>query len=164
MPEEVVPAGTAADGNGLVVWVATLADPNAPTSTELNGGVKVTYSLVGDGFRHTATENRIEVSRYTLKQILSLPGTRTDELELQYVTGSPADTTLVPGTNGYLVERLGVANATAFATGQKVDVFPVTCGIKRKVAPTPNSELAKAQTMHIRGAVIDDALVDGDES
>lgn len=164
MADEAVPAGQASDGNGLVVWVPTLADPEAPSTTELNAGTKITYSLVGDGFRHTPTENRITVQRYTLKQQLSLPGTRTDELELQYVSGSPADTTLTPGTNGYLVQRLGVANGTAWANGQIVDVFPVTCGLQRKVAPAPDTELAKVQTMHIRAAVLDDVVVGGDGS
>lgn len=161
MAESEVPAGQAADGFGKVLWVPAIANPGAPTVAELEAAtvVDITYSLVGDGFRHDITENEITVNRYTLKQQLSLPGTRADSLELQYVTGSPADEELTPGLSGFIVQRLGVANEADFAAAQKVDVIPVTTGIQRKVAPTTNTELQKVSRLYVRGAVQDDAAI-----
>lgn len=156
--EEVAP-GRASDGAGLVLFVPTIVNPGAPTVAELTAGtvVPLTYSLVPDGFRHETTENTIPSGRYTLKQVLELAGTVSDTLEVQYVyTGTDADvarTALTPGVQGFIVHRLGVANETAPAADQIVDVIPITAGLQRKVAPTANTELARVQKLYIRGEV-----------
>lgn len=161
MALETVPAGQASDGRGLVLWVPAIANPAAPTAAELNAGTvkALTYSLVPDGFRHTTTENVISSGRYTLRQILELPGTVIDELEVQYVTGSPAETTLTEGTTGFIVHRLGVPNETAPTAAQKVDVIPGRAGLQRKVAPTANTELQKVQKIFVAGTVQRDVAI-----
>lgn len=161
MALEDVPLGTAADGNGLVLFVSAIAAPGVPKVTELSAGTakQLTYELVPDGFRHATTENVITTGRYTLKQILELPGTVTDTLEVQYVTGSDASTSLAEGTTGFIVHRLGVPNETAVAAGQTVDVIPVMCGIQRKVPPTANTELQRVQKLFITGPVQRDVAV-----
>lgn len=161
MALESVPAGQVADGRGLVLFVPTIANPAAPTVAELTAvTVKpLTYSLVPDGFRHETTENVISSGRYTLKQVLELPGTVTDTLEVQYVSGSPADTALVEGTTGFIVHRLSVPNETGPAAAQKVDVIPIRAGVQRKVAPTANTELAKVQKLFISGPVQRDVAI-----
>lgn len=161
MALESVPAGQASDGRGLVLFVPTIAGPAAPTVSELTAGTvkPLTYSLVGDGFRHDTTENVITSSRYTLKQQLELAGTVVDTLEVQYVSGSPAETALTEGTTGYIVHRLGVPNETAPAAAQKVDVIPVRAGVQRKVAPTANTELQKVQKLFISGPVQRDVAI-----
>lgn len=158
---EEVPAGQASDGRGLVLFVPTIANPAAPTAAELTAGTvkALTYSLVPDGFRHTTTENVINSGRYTLKQILELPGTVADTLEVQYVNGSPAETSLTEGILGFIVHRLGVPNETAPAASQKVDVLPIRAGVQRKVAPTANTELQKVQKLFITGPVQRDVAV-----
>lgn len=161
MALEDVPAGTAADGRGLVLWVPTIADPSGPTAAELTAGTvkQITYELAPDGFRDTTTENVIDGSRYTLKQDIELPGTVTDTLELQYVTGSDAETALAEGTTGFIVRRLGVTNETAVAATQKVTVWPVRAGIQRTVPPTKNTQLMRVQKMFITGTVRRDVAV-----
>ena len=161
MALESVPAGQVADGRGLVLFVPTIADPSAPTVVELTAvTVKpLTYSLVPDGFRHETTENTITSGRYTLKQVLELPGTVTDALEVQYVTGSPADTALAEGSDGFIVHRLGVPNETEPAAAQKVDVIPIRAGVQRKVAPTANTELQKVQKLFVTGPVRRDVAI-----
>ena len=163
MPLEDVPAGTAADGRGLVLFVPAIADPSAPTVAELTAEtvVPLTYSLVPDGFRHATTENTISSGRYTLKQVLELPGTVTDTLEVQYVINSPAEETLEEGATGFIYHRLGVPNETAPEAAQKGDVLPIRAGVQRKVAPTANTELAKVQKLFITGAVHRDAVTAG---
>lgn len=161
MALEAVPAGTPADGRGLVLFVPTIANPAAPTVAELSAGtvVPLTYSLVPDGFRHETTENTITSGRYTLKQVLDLPGTVTDSLEVQYVVNSPAEETLEEGVTGFIVHRLGVPNETEPAAAQKVDVLPVRAGVQRRVAPTANTELQKVQRLFITGTVQRDVAI-----
>lgn len=165
MALETVPQGQAADGRGLVLFVPTIANPAAPTAAELTAGTvkQLTYSLVPDGFRHETTENVITSGRYTLKQVLELPGTVTDTLEVQYVsnatTPTPAETALTEGATGFIVHRLGVPNETAVAAAQKVDVIPVRAGVQRKVAPTANTELQRVQKLFVTGVVQRDVAV-----
>tara|TARA_R110002020_G_scaffold48774_4_gene139034 strand:+ start:658 stop:1149 length:492 start_codon:yes stop_codon:yes gene_type:complete len=161
MALEATPAGSASDGRGLVLWVPTIANPAAPTVAELTAGtvVPITYSLTPDGFAHDTTENTISDGRYTLKQVLELPGTVTDTLELTYVAGTPAQTALVEGTDGFIVHRIGVLNETAIAAAQKVDVIPVRAGIQRKVAPTANTLLSRMSKMFVTGTVRRDVAV-----
>jgi hypothetical protein len=159
MAEENVPAGQASDGRGLVAFVDTIADTLAPTAAVLNAGDRLTYSLVPDGFRHETTENVIADGRYTLKQMLELPGTISDTLEVQYVAGTPAQTTLTEGSNGFIIHRLGVDNGTDFAAGQKVDIIPVRAGVSRKVAPTANTMLQRVQKLFVTGPVRRDVAV-----
>lgn len=155
MALESVPAGQASDGRGLVLFVPAIANPSAPTVAELTAETvtPLTYSLVGDGFRHDTTENTITTSRYTLKQQLELAGTVVDTLEVQYVTGSPAETALTEGSTGFIVHRLGVPNETDPAATQVGDVIPIRAGVQRKVAPTANTELQKVQKLFITGPV-----------
>lgn len=161
MALEPVPAGQVPDGYGRVWFVATIAGTDGPTVAEINAGTskELTYSLVADGWRHETTENVVTVDRYTLRDILENPGTIQDTLELQYASGTTADTNLVEGTTGFLVHRLGIANATAPAAAQKVDVIPIKCGVQRKVAPTRNTELAKVQKMFVTGPVRRDVAI-----
>lgn len=168
MPLEDVPAGQAADGRGLVLFVPSIADTTAPTDEELDavGVVPLTYSLVPDGFRHETTENVIASGRYTLKQVLELAGTVTDTLEVQYVSNAsnptPAEEALGEGVTGYIVHRLGIANEVAPTVGQKVDVIPIRAGVQRKVAPTANTELQKVQKLFVTGTVQRDVEIVAD--
>lgn len=158
-----VQPGLAADGNGLVLfvpWSPGIADASAPELAELEAvAVKdFTYGLTPDGFRDNPTENTITSGRYTLANALTLPGTVTDALEIQYVyTNVDADdvirVALPKGTKGYIVHRLGYANELALAEDQKVDIFPVQAGEQRRVAPTANTELQIVQTLHVIGKV-----------
>lgn len=163
---ENVPAGTPADGRGMVLFVPTIADTSAPTVAELTAGtvVPLTYSLVPDGFRHETSESVITSGRYTLKQVLELPGSVTDTLEVQYVINSPAEETLDEGTTGFIYHRLGVPNETAPAAAQKGDILPIRAGVQRKVAPTANTELQKVQKLYITGEVKRDVVTVGSGS
>lgn len=165
MALEDVQPGVAADGHGLVLWVPTIADPAAPTVTELSGtGVeKLTYGLTPDGFAHETTVATITSGRYTLDQALELDGTITDTLEVRYVwTGTEDDvvrTVLTPGTEGFIVKRMAVANAEAVAADQLVTVIPVKCSIQRDVPPAQNTELQKVQKLNVVGKVERDVAV-----
>lgn len=166
MAAEEVQPGTPADGNGLVLWVPTIADIEAPTVAELNAGTveKLTYGLSPDGFRHENTIATITTGRYTLAQVLELDGVETDTFELQYVYNredpTDAETVLVKGAKGYLVERLGYPNDLAIAAGQKLNVVaPVTISRPRDVPPTQNTELMKVVKANVTGSVAKEVAV-----
>jgi hypothetical protein len=160
MPIEPVQPGVASDGNGLVVFVPTIAAPAAPAAADLNAGTAkaLTYGLTTDGFRHDTTIATITSGRYTLAQVLEIDGQETDTLEVQYVYTNDDEedvvrTTLTPGVEGFIVHRLGYANDEPFEAGQKVDVIPVKASIQRRVAPTANTELTIVQKLNVTGRV-----------
>lgn len=160
MALESVPAGVVADGNGLVLFVTTIASTSAPTAAELTAGTvkKLTYSITGDGYKHDVTEAVVTVNRLTLAQVLQYAGTITDDLEITYVwgtasTGDIARLALPVGTTGYIVERWNVANGTAVAAGDKVNVIPITAGVQRINAPASNTENTMTQKLYVTGTV-----------
>lgn len=159
MALETVPTGVASDGNGLVLFVPTIADPAAPTVAELAAGTPITYSLTGDGFNHTTTENRVTANRLTLKQQIQYAGTIADEVELSYANGSTAETTLEQGTTGYIVARWGVPNEDAVAAADVVTVIPGVAGVQRQNPPAVNTELSKSQLWLVSGTVQRDVAV-----
>jgi len=165
MPLETVPAGKVSDGNGLVLFVPTIANPAAPTVAELTAGTikKITYSITGDGYAHGITVNTVTANRLTLAQALQYDGTVTDDLEITYAytntAGDVVRLALPQGTTGYIVERWAVANDVAIAAAQIVDVIPITASISRKNAPATNTELTRTQKLNVTGTVYRDVAV-----
>lgn len=155
MTLEEVPAGQASDGRGRVGYIPVIENTDLPTVAEFTAAIAkwLTYSLVPDGFRHETTENVINTGRYTLKQLLELPGTVADTLEMQYAAGTPAQTTLTTGVIGYIVHRVGVANEVEPEADQEWDIIPIQAGIQRKVPATANTELQRVQKMFVTGPV-----------
>lgn len=157
MALEDVPGGVASDGNGLVLFVPTIANTAAPTVAELAAGTPITYSLTGDGFNHSVTENRVTANRLTLKQTIQYPGTITDEVELTYVAAYDVDDVarleLTEGVTGYIVTRWGVANEDAVAAADVVSVIPGKAGVQRPNPPVTNQELTISQLWLVTGTV-----------
>ena len=165
MSLEQVQKGVASDGNGLVLWVPAIANPAAPTVTELTAPSveKLTYGLTPDGFAHDTAVATINSGRFTLKQVIEADGKITDTVEVKYVwEGLASDvvrTTLTYNTEGFIVKRLAVPNETGIAAGQLVTVIPVRCGLIRDVPPAENSELQKIQKLNVIGTVERDVAV-----
>lgn len=155
MSLEAVPAGQASDGRGLVLFIPAIADTDLPKVTEFTAPTAkaLTYSLVPDGFRHETTENVVNTGRYTLKQLLELPGTISDTLEVQYAAGTPAQTTLTTGVVGFIGHRVGELNEVGPAADQEWDIIPIQAGVQRKVPATANTELQRVQKLFVTGPV-----------
>lgn len=162
MANEPVQKGAAADGHGIVLWIPgvdAIADVNAPTLTELQLGVRLTYGLTADGFNHAADVAKVTSSRYTLAQALTYDGIITDTVTLRYVynrqTPTEAETILsIPGEDGFLVHALGFPNDHVFADGDVINaVIPITTSIATDVPPTQNTELMKEQVPNVRAEV-----------
>ena len=139
------PTGVAANGNVKVVWVNTIADPAAPTATELNaaGAVDLSCVLTSDGFATGFSQETAEDARLCSTDVFQSPGAITYSIEdLVYIvtpqddspTGeNKASIQLTPGEVGFLVVRWGMEYDDTFAADQVVDVFPGSLGGKAKV-------------------------------
>src|SRR5690242_12907578 len=68
------PTGVAANGNVKVVWVNTIADPTAPTATELNAAGAVDLSCVLTNFGTGYSQDTTEDVRICSTQTFESPG------------------------------------------------------------------------------------------
>lgn len=154
------PDGVVAQGNELVIFVPTLANPAAPTDDELTAAGAVNLSCYLRGFEPTAEQASIADIRLCSKEQFETPGRVTNTInDLVYVY-DPQDAgavtpgaenlayhALADGTEGYLVARRGLdAQSVAIAATQVVDVYPVKMGAQRRVAVDPSSEGSKFET------------------
>lgn len=134
------------DGNVKVAWVTSIANIAAPTAAELTAGNDWTTRLTPDGLKTDPTTADVNTSSLGSTFDTNVPGRKSYNCEITFKRGStPTDdqpyNTLFYGVSGYLVVRRGTAFATAFATGDRVEVYPVTAKEPQNVAPTANEIL-----------------------
>lgn len=137
-------ADITADGKTRVYWVTTIANINAPTTTELNAGIALQSTMTADGFAGFRPETA-DVDTSSLDSTFntmvngrtSFSGTL---LRLKRQSGTDTIfTTLTRDTAGYVVVRRSVASTTAWASAQAVEVYPALCGEVARMDPEPNS-------------------------
>jgi hypothetical protein len=131
------------DGNTKVSWVGSIANINAPTATELNGGADWTLRITPDGLKTDPATADVDTSSLGSTFTTNQPGRRSYTCEVTFKRGSTTIeeqpyTTLVYNASGFLVVRRGTAFATAYASGDKVEVYPVTAGEAQNIAPAAN--------------------------
>lgn len=158
--------GIPTDGTTKAVIVTTIANPAAPTATELNAvSVKdISCLITSDGLAISADEAAIADNRLCDRENYERRGRVSYSAEVTYVRSAVdaddlAYTTLVPGFIGYLVLRMGADYEDVFATGDEVWVFPIEAGTRRPVPPAPNEVLKRVQKLFIRGKTHPDVLV-----
>lgn len=152
-PESVV-----SDGNVLVLWVPTIADPDAPTVAELTAvsALDVSCYFTDSGWNPNLSEDEATDNRLCSRQNYGKPGRQKIEMPLVYVSNpdDPAEDeaalTLLVNTTGYFVDRRGVAFEQAIAAGDIVTVFPVTLGAQADSPPTANTPLTVMQKAYLR--------------
>lgn len=114
----------------------------------------LTYSLTPDGWAFPRTETEITDRRLTLAQEGSRPGReKIGPIVLRYVYGSDSDVAraaLAKGTEGTLVYRDAVPNATAWTLGQKVDLIKFKAGAQRKLPPAADGTFQIEQTIYVK--------------
>ncbi|MDF1705014.1 MAG: hypothetical protein P1U38_09595 [Aeromicrobium sp.] len=142
MATPVFPPGITVRGNVKLAFVTTLADPTAPKLTEINAGSSVDIScmLATDGWKPALEQNKGNVPRRVCskndREVLGAEKYTFPNLHYsnnpQGEDGSPgvkASETLVPGTTGYVVERLGLDSIEDdFAIDDYVNVWAITLG------------------------------------
>lgn len=158
---------TPADGNVRVAFVPTIADTAAPTSAELSaaGAVDLSCYLTGDGFNPGLDEAVVADDRLCSTDTFEQPGRKQRNLSVTYIDNTnstdpnEAAETLIPGSEGFIVKRSGLAYTTAFAAAQTVEVWPVKAGQYQPLPPEANSVLRRTQKLFVTGQVQIDVAV-----
>lgn len=137
-------ADITADGKTRVYWVTSIASQNAPTTTELNAGIALQSTLTADGLNglnpDTADVDTSALDSTFTTNVNGRTSFSNVMLRLKKQTGT--DTifdTLVRDTAGYLVVRRSVASTTAWASSQKIEVYPALCEEVSRLDPAPNT-------------------------
>ncbi|MFJ3793901.1 hypothetical protein [Kitasatospora sp. NPDC090091] len=134
---------TIVDGTTRVAWVASIANPAAPTTTELNGGIDLTPRITPDGLKLDPKTADVDTSSLASKFDTKEVGRVSYDTELTFKRGTtPAEdlpySTLRYGVHGYLVVRRNLAYATAWTSGQQVEVYYMACGEPANIPPAAN--------------------------
>lgn len=142
------------DGMTKVVWASSIANINAPTTTELNAGSDFTTRITPDGLKIDPSTADVDTSSLASTFDTKTVGRVGFEPELTFKRGTTGGedlpyTTLKYGVSGYLVVRRGVAYATAWAAGQKAEVYPITCGEPQNVSPAANEVMKFVSPMKV---------------
>lgn len=115
------------EGKTRIQWVTTISSKTAPTVAELNAGTNITSYVTKDGLTTPATQNMVDNATIAETFDAQVVGSWGGALELMMRREYPTDTAwdlLSYGDSGYIVVRRGIAVSTAYAAGQKVEVYP----------------------------------------
>ncbi|MGW1160361.1 phage tail tube protein [Streptomyces sp. NPDC002519] len=131
------------DGNTKVAFATSIASITAPTAAELTAATDWTSRLTPDGLKTDPSTADVDTSSLASTFTTNQPGRRSYTVELTFKRGStPTEdnpySTLVYGATGFIIVRRGVSYTTAFATGDKVEVYPVAAGEPQNIAPAAN--------------------------
>ena len=133
-----------ADGRTRVAWVSTISNIAAPTVAELNAGTLLQSLLTPDGLNGFQPDTAdVDVSALDSTFNTNIAGRASYSgtmLRLKKQTGT--DTVynlLVRDLQGFVVIRRDVTASTAWASGDKVEVYPAWLGEVRNLDPEANS-------------------------
>mgnify|MGYP006197171725 CR=1 FL=1 len=123
------------DGRERWDWVPAIANIAAPTTAELNAGIRISQWMTKDGATgfspdtaDAPTSSIESVFDTNVNGRVSFSGPR---IRLKKQSGTDtAYTTLVADATGYITRRKSLTAATAFASAQPLQVFPVMCGYR----------------------------------
>lgn len=137
-------ADSLADGRTRVAFVAAISNQASPTTTELNLGILLHSVMTADGLEGFEASTA-DVDNSALDSVfdtktngrVSFSGTL---LRFKKQTGTDtAYDTLVKDVTGFIVVRRDMTASTAWASSQKVEVYPIICGETKFLKPEPNS-------------------------
>jgi hypothetical protein len=122
-------ADLVSDGMLRVTWVTSISNINAPTTTELNAGTRLDTYMTPDGLRTPAETADVPNAKLSSTYDTAQAGRRKFTLGVTYIRQMPRvlEALLVYQASGYLVVRREVTSGTAFASTQKVEVYPAQC-------------------------------------
>lgn len=137
-------ADITADGKTRVYWVTTIANQNAPTTTELNAGIALQSTLTADGLNglnpDTADVDSSALDSTFTTNVNGRTSFSNVTLRLKkQLSGDIIFTTLIRDTAGFLVIRRSVASTTAWTTAQPIEVYPALCEEVSRIDPAPNT-------------------------
>jgi hypothetical protein len=134
------------DGLTRVAYVLTIANAAAPTTTELNAGTSLLLhdTMTSDGLNgfNPATAD-VPTSKFSSTFDTMQPGRVSySNPTLRFCKQVAPDliyNTLSRATTGFIVIRRGLAAATAWASTQVIEVYPIVCGERVLLDPAPNT-------------------------
>ena len=148
------------------VWfVPTITSTAAPTVAEITAGTDLTPFLTRDGLDTPQGAETIDVSDASSRQNKSAPGTYGgDVITLKCHRDSvnaddDAWTTLVRGTEGYIVVRRFGGSSVAVAASQKVEVYPGEVSTRQPDPIAANEDQKFTTQFAVNGAINDSATV-----
>lgn len=142
------------DGKTRVAWLSTVANINAPTAAELTAGADYTKRITPDGLKVDPTTADVDTSSLASKFDTKTAGRVGYDTEVTFKRGdNPTDdapySTLKYGVSGYLAVRRGIDATTAWTAGQKVEVYPITCGEPANNSPAANEVMKFTSPMKV---------------
>ncbi|MBB4985036.1 phage tail tube protein [Streptomyces nymphaeiformis] len=145
------------DGKTRVYWVPSISNINAPTVAELNAGSDYTQRITPDGLKLDPSTADVDTSSLASTFDTKTVGRVGFDVEVTFKRGDtgPEDlpyTTLKYGVSGFMAVRRGVAYATAWAAGQKAEIYPITCGEPQNVSPAANEVMKFVSPMKVTSA------------
>lgn len=162
-----IPESVLAEGNVKAVFVPTLASQTAPSAAVLNAGVDLSCYLMPDWDGPTPTQNTGDDRRFCSRQTFTKLGRVSWAVAPLVYTYDPQGTgtandaydALTEGNAGFLVIGYGIDASASFAAADKVDVFPVECGVQGKQAHGSDefAPLTVTQTLAVTNIVHQDA-------
>jgi|SRR6267142_3769987 len=131
------------DGQIKVTFVPSIANIAAPTTAELAAGTALECLITADGLEIKTDEGVIEIPKLCETSMSQAPGRTTHGVTLTMVRQTTlgldyAWTVLLRNTIGFLVIRLALPYTTAYASAQKVIVYPGRVGERRLQKPEMN--------------------------
>ncbi|HEY5834979.1 hypothetical protein [Streptomyces sp.] len=151
------------DGNTKVCWASSLSSLTAPPATELNAAADWTSRVTPDGLTTTPTTADVPTGSLASRQDTNTVGRVGWDVSVTFKKGTTVQelapyTTLKYGVTGILIVRRGIAYETAFAAGQEVEIYPVTCGERMNIAPAANEVAKFTSPMKLSTPAVPDAV------
>jgi hypothetical protein len=142
------------DGQIKVTYVPSIADIAAPTVAELTAGTDFECLITADGLNPSSDEDTVAIPKLCQTINAQAPGRTTYGFDLTFVrqedeADDTAWSTLLRGTEGFLVVRYGIAHDTAYAAAQSVQVYPGRCGERRPAQPEANGAVTFTSTWYV---------------
>lgn len=154
------------DGRTKATFVPAVASLSAPTVAELTaaGIVACEEYITADGLSISVEQGAVEGDTLASTQTYQGPGRTQAQIELTYFRDSVLIndrmwSVMTNGTEGYFVVRRGVAYDVAYAAGQKVAIYTVTCGESREVAPEAETYDRATLNLYPSGPYLREATV-----
>lgn len=129
------------DGRVKVTWCTAISNIAAPTTTELNAGTALQSYITPDGLDIGSSTGKVDTSNLGSTFTTTKAGRRGFDISIKFHHNSPTDTpyNLFPyNTDGYLVVRRGTDAATAWASSDKIEVYPCNTGEAMQEKPAPD--------------------------
>ncbi len=134
------------DGKTRVAWVTSIANINAPTTTELTAGILLQGTMTADGLMNmkptTADVNTNSLASVFDTNVNGRVSFSNPTLKFKRQSPVGTDTifnTLVRDTAGFLVIRRSVTESTVWTSGQPIEVYPALCEEIARTDVAPNS-------------------------